>query len=466
MDHLTPKENALSPSGSGSGGSRRLLLISLLIAGVAGIWIFVSGQRSRSDSPDRMIRELVASEELILELGSQLRLLSTGVKNLQLPAPADVPKLFSEVVEVVALGNDDRGGIHGDEELGARMELPMAAAPVGVPRDELALWSSLLASVDYFEHAAFKFVRAEFVGDRHDVFEGLVKFSGLARSRTGTWAGLSGEQAVTWHQGADGDWRISSWEMKGMKATASPRRLFSDRLDESLPDAADRKRARHSVHEEELVKYYHSGKRRARSHDFAPIAMNQKPAISVVDLDGDGFDDVYVMVRMGKNLLLRNRGDGTFEERAAASELALGGNSTCGIFADFDNDGDPDLILGRSVERCQYFENTGLWFSEVKEGWAAALPSLAMSISAADFNGDGLLDFYISTYRPEALGDGEAGLTGGSGNTGKTWPGRFLSAQDAAASTTGGTGRPTTTSSIRSGHRTRFGSTGAADDSS
>ena len=30
-------------------------------------------------------------------------------------------------------------------------------------------------------------------------------------------------------------------------------------------------------------------------------------------------------------------------------------------------------------------------------------------MSAADYNGDGLLDVYIATYRPEALGDGAGG---------------------------------------------------------
>jgi len=211
-----------------------------------------------------------------------------------------------------------------------------------------------------------------------------------------------------------------------------PRRLFSDQLDNALPREIDRRLARHSIHQEELVKYYHSGKKRARSHDFAPIAMNQKPALSVVDIDGDGFDDLYVMVRMGKNLLLRNRGDGTFEESAADRELGIKGNSTCGIFADFDNDGDPDLMLGRSVERSQYFENTGAWFTEIKDEWTDGLPSLAVSMSAADFNGDGLLDLYICTYRPEALGDSNPGLgSGGSGNTGLTWPQRFLSPTDA-----------------------------------
>ena len=36
---------------------------------------------------------------------------------------------------------------------------------------------------------------------------------------------------------------------------------------------------------------------------YAPISANQKPGIAVVDIEGDGDDDIYVTVRMGENLL-------------------------------------------------------------------------------------------------------------------------------------------------------------------
>lgn len=415
-------------------GFGRWALISLLaVAGIAGYWLYQDSRTKDKEQTDLVIREVVGSEEVILKLSPELGRLSKGLMNLGFPAQTSGRELFSEEVKIV-----DLGGLAGEVEalskdsIAGKKAFSIEGEVSTVKSGELNLWRPLLDVVDYFEHCSFKIVKGRFLDDSRDAFETDVYFSGLAREKSGSWLGLTGEQIVTWRRSGEA-WEITEWKMKKLGATQTSTMLFSDRLDQAVPDPVARRRVRHSIHEEESVKYYESGKTRARSHDFAPIAMNQKPALSVVDFDDDGFDDVYVMVRMGHNMLLRNRGDGTFEEVAAEQELAIKGNSTCGIFADFDNDGDPDLILGKSLERCQYFENSGSWFNKVDAPWVEALPSLASSISAADFNGDGLLDFYICTYRPEALGDTNPGLTGGggSGNTGLTWPQRFLSKEDA-----------------------------------
>ena len=69
----------------------------------------------------------------------------------------------------------------------------------------------------------------------------------------------------------------------------------------------------------------------------------------VADVDGDGWQDVYVTA-LGPNRLYRNQGDGTFTEVAAAAGVTGGGWSTgCG-FADYDKDGDLDLFVSRYVK--------------------------------------------------------------------------------------------------------------------
>ena len=150
--------------------------------------------------------------------------------------------------------------------------------------------------------------------------------------------------------------------------------------------------------------------------------MGFKPAVSVVDVDNDGWDDVYVMVRLGKNLFLHNQGDGTFVEKATPLGLSLPGNSTCGIFADFDNDGDQDLMLGRSIERMTYLENVGGRFRVVEQK-KAELPYLATSLAAADYDGDGLLDLYVTTYR---RGNLTGGIPGFAGEEGTDWCWRIM----------------------------------------
>ncbi len=68
-------------------------------------------------------------------------------------------------------------------------------------------------------------------------------------------------------------------------------------------------------------------------------------ACSITDVDGDGHLDIYVSNTESPNLLYINRGDGTFDERAAEFGLDHVGASTMPAFADYDNDGDMDLYL-------------------------------------------------------------------------------------------------------------------------
>ena len=63
------------------------------------------------------------------------------------------------------------------------------------------------------------------------------------------------------------------------------------------------------------------------------------------DVDGDGWQDLLV-TRLGDPVQLYvNEGDGTFadESRRARAWPSVGANGAA--FADYDNDGDPDLAL-------------------------------------------------------------------------------------------------------------------------
>jgi len=117
--------------------------------------------------------------------------------------------------------------------------------------------------------------------------------------------------------------------------------------------------------------------------------------VAAGDYDGDGRVDLYVIRGdIGPNLLLRNRGDGTFEEVGAAAGLALASGSGP-TFADFDGDGRLDLIVGgidNAVSVC--FRNVGGGrFVEVPSAMGVATaPSDVYSTAFGDYDRDGDLD--------------------------------------------------------------------------
>jgi hypothetical protein len=159
-----------------------------------------------------------------------------------------------------------------------------------------------------------------------------------------------------------GRWQIMDWKQKSLRALRAPAPFFEEVLERVLPDAQTLAAARTSLHQKILVENYFGGNPASNrpgysDKRFYPDSVNIHPALSVADVDGDGLEDLYVCVRWGKNLLLRNRGDGTFEECGARFGLDIDGRNTVALFADFDNDGDPDLLLGRSLERSLYLVN-------------------------------------------------------------------------------------------------------------
>ena len=414
-------------------------LVLLVPVGIVGVRTL--RQHFWTSRDNALVLDLVTTEELILQLTPKLQELSGGLLNLKLPDPRSRGQ-FDETVWSVDLGSDPPASRQELRGVAVSLRgLPVAHERVTSPAAELDLWRPLLDRVAYFEHARFYFVDGALTeGFGH--FQGNVGFAGLARMRSGEWQAVKARQTVHWRRlpaeasdssdDASGDpaaprWRIDGWETRELKTASSRQLLFVESLDQALPDAGDLGRARHSLHHQAAIRYYKNGATILPARYFAAISANQKPGLSVVDIDGDGFDDLYVMVRMGKNQLLRNRGDGTFEEVAAEFGLDLPGNSTCGVFADFDNDGDPDLMLGRSIDRSLYLENREGRFSERPQ--ESALPFLAISMAAADYNGDGLLDVYLSTYRPAVLAG--AGKSGGDAAATGKWPEEFLEPEQA-----------------------------------
>jgi len=106
--------------------------------------------------------------------------------------------------------------------------------------------------------------------------------------------------------------------------------------------------------------------------------------------------------------LYRNNGDGTFTDVSESSGIAAHHGSGMGmICADYDNDGDTDIYVANDLLPNYLFENDGKGnFQEVGLFRGIAYDfrgkaSGSMGIGCADYDNDGLLDFYVTSYDGE-----------------------------------------------------------------
>ena len=360
------------------------------------------------------VRSVVAEEELILALSPWLKVLSNSILNLKFPDHR-ARSLFADSFGVVDLAASTK---RVDPERLGNLSVVVRQWPVNpgerqVDATDVSMWRSFLDNVDYFEHAKFYFIRGEFIGEQFAEFDSEIGLDGLARSAGGRWRAVRSKHRVRWRRDPtrtstdDTPWRITRWHVTEFETIENDRPMFAESLDLLLPNEKDRQRVRESLHWRYLTRHFYprrDAKIAGQLDDtrFFPMSLALHPGLAVVDVDRDGFDDLYVTVRWGKNMLLRNRGDGTFEEIAAKLGLDVESRSNAAVFADFDNDGDADLMLARGFERSMYLVNeNGHFVDRSTELVASPLPFEATSVSAVDFNGDGLLDVYFSTYHQD-----------------------------------------------------------------
>jgi hypothetical protein len=402
-----------------------LLLLSLIFPG----WKKVEARDTALEDA-AVISALVTAEETYLKLSPKMNALSQGLLNLRLPGPGAEPEaVFASSVIVSDVGPAPAMTATGPGMLESRT-WPVAEGTKEVAKVDL--WRPLLDAVSWFDHAKVYIISGEHPAGDASRYEAKGGFDALAKMKSGEWRSLQGKMKLTWQRatattgGSAPDWQITGWKTEEMHWIASSKRLFVEALDTALQAPQDLAKARRSEHYEATVKYYREGMKALPHPYFAPISTNQKEGVAVVDIDGDGFDDIYITVRIGKNMLLRNNGDGTFTEEAALHGLDLPGHTTCALFADFDNDGDLDVILGRSLLKTTYLENRdGRFYQHPIPKY---MPMAVISMAAADYNGDGLLDVYLCTYRPAApAGASPAGGVAQVKEGDFDWPDEFFS---------------------------------------
>jgi hypothetical protein len=138
------------------------------------------------------------------------------------------------------------------------------------------------------------------------------------------------------------------------------------------------------------------------------IIQPRSKSLGVVstDVNGDGWQDLYVACDLEPNLLLVNNGDGTFHEDGIQQAVAFGMDGAAeagmGVTAgDYDNDGRMDLfVTNYSFEMNALYRNAGHnFFTYESQRTAIGPPSLvplAFGTHFGDFDNDGWQDVVVA----------------------------------------------------------------------
>lgn len=121
--------------------------------------------------------------------------------------------------------------------------------------------------------------------------------------------------------------------------------------------------------------------------------------VTTADYDRDGWDDIFFADGQEPRLY-RNQHDGTFRDVTVEAGLpdAIAAVSVA-LLADFDNDGFPELFLGRGTAENRLYRNKGDGTFEDVTASAKGLGGYWVAVaSAADYDNDGDLDIYIGRY--------------------------------------------------------------------
>ena len=135
-------------------------------------------------------------------------------------------------------------------------------------------------------------------------------------------------------------------------------------------------------------------------------------SVAVADINNDGHFDLFVSGYIRNDLveglnifnkegyggtseMYINRGDNTFENQTEALGLSYKHNTFQSVLIDVDNDSDLDIIIAHDTGQVRTWRNNGAGFDLIGNP-NSEVYSYPMGIAVADYDNNGLVDFFFS----------------------------------------------------------------------
>jgi hypothetical protein len=360
------------------------LVVWLLLLGVGGMPPLAAQLAQEADQ-----QRLEIVEDLSESLANDLLDLSVAVRDRDTIRMA---RYFGESVMAEPLPSLPGEPQHVIKWISTRdWQPPHSRAAARLPGTAvLAEWEQLLERFADLEDVRFKVRGAMFDDDAQAVKgtsvptaapgatgQARIAFWIVGRNSAGQREWLRGtfEAAVLYPPG--GPWRITAFGQPSFGSTIASQDLFSE---VSVPAGVARRLPAYGTPQ-------NSG-----------FAWNGAAA---GDINGDGWIDLIVTTG-NRNMLYLNDGNGGFRDASAEAGLRQLASGTAPILLDYDNDGDLDIFIAAVGEQVllenRLVPDGVLRFEDVSLEMRVASHTVGFSAAAADVNGDGRPDIYVTSY--------------------------------------------------------------------
>lgn len=130
-------------------------------------------------------------------------------------------------------------------------------------------------------------------------------------------------------------------------------------------------------------------------------SVTSTQAAAWADIDNDGYLDLFIANENSPAQLFHNRGDGTFEEIGASAGIDQAGFSKGVAAADYDGDGFMDFyVTNQNGVNLLYHNNGNRTFTEVGRQAGVQAPAYSFATWFFDYDNDGWPDLFVASYLP------------------------------------------------------------------